>query len=162
VLEGSAIGAGECAFIANHQVEAGSAGEVFVDVGDAVERAGHAIDVLELAINIKGAELDFIADQGGFDLGEAAEAPAGGDHGLDQFDFDGSRGGELVEIGIEETLEVGGGFRGEDDGRGRERGGAGGEAVAGGVLGGAGAAFGRDGAAGLGAIGAGGGGFGLR
>ncbi|MEO8052151.1 MAG: hypothetical protein ABI833_17205, partial [Acidobacteriota bacterium] len=133
-------------------------GEALEHVGEAVAGDALALDAGEGKFDIGGAARDFVAEQGGFDIGEAAETPAGGGHGLDQLDLDGGGGGELIEIGVEETREVGGGFVGEDDGDGREGGGAGGEAVADGVLGGAGAALRSGGAMGFGAVDAGGGG----
>jgi hypothetical protein len=126
VFEGSAVGAGECAFVADQQAEALAVGEVLEDVGDAIDRVGHEFELGELVVNTLGLEFDFVAEHGGFDFGDAAQAPAGGDHGFDQLDFDGAGGGELIELGLEEALEVGAGFVGEDDGCGREGGGAGG------------------------------------
>jgi len=57
---------------------------------------------------------------------DLAEARAEQAFKLYWFDFDWAGGRELIEIGIEEALEVGAGFVGEDDGCGREGGGAGG------------------------------------
>ena len=58
----------------------------------------------------------FVGEEGGFDGGEAAEAPAGGGHGFYQFGFEEAGGGELFEVGVEEALVVGGRFGGEDGG----------------------------------------------
>ena len=110
-------------------------------------------------MDVIDAGFHFVGEEGGFDDGEAAQAPAGGGHGFDQLDFDGAGGGEFVEIGIEEELEVGDGFAGEDYGDGGESGVADGESVAKGVLRGAGAAFRSGRAVGFGAVGACGGGF---
>ena len=85
-----------------------------------------------------------------FDGPGAAEAPVGGDHFLDEADFDGVQGAEALGVGEEEFAEGFGWFLFEDDDSGKE-------AVAAGVLRGAGFAAGGFGASGLGAVGAGGG-----
>ena len=160
LFEGPGVRAADGSFIAIQEMEAGSAGEALERVGEVTFGVGFAINAGEKVGKVIDGGFHFVGEKGGFDIREAAQAPAGGGHGFDQFDFDGAGGGEFVEIGIEETLEVGGRFFGEDDGHGREGGGAGGEAVAKGVLGGAGAAFRSGGAVGFGAVGAGGGGSG--
>jgi hypothetical protein len=126
LFESSAVGAGECAFVADQQAETLAVGEVLEDVGDAIDRVGHEFVLGELVVYTLGLEQDFVAEHGSFDFGDAAQAPAGGDHGFHQLDFDGAGGGELIEIGIEQALEAGAGFFGVDDGCGREGGGAGG------------------------------------
>jgi hypothetical protein len=135
LFEGAGIGAAEGSFVAEKQVETRAVGEALEDVGEAIIGIGFAPDVLKFAVNVIEAALNFIGEEVGFDIGEAAQAPAGGGHGFDQFDFDGAGGGEFIEVGIEEALEVGGGFVVEDDGDGREGGVADGESVAKGVLG---------------------------
>jgi len=135
LFEGAGIGAAEGSFVAEKQVEARAVGETLEHVGEAIIGVGFATDAGKLAVNVIEAALDFVAEEVGFDIGEAAEAPAGGDHGFDQLDLDGAGGGELIEIGIEEALEVIGRFVVEDDGDGGEGGVADGESVAEGVLG---------------------------
>jgi len=83
---------------------------------------GLAIDIGKKVVNVIDGGFHFVGEEGGFYVGEAAQTPAGGNHGFDQFDFDGAGRGELIEIGIEEALEVGGRFVVEDDGDGREGG----------------------------------------
>jgi hypothetical protein len=92
---------------------------------------------------------DFQVKQVGFDAEEAAEAPTGDGHDIDQVGFDGGVGLELVyEIRAQE-LEVLGGFAVEKDGGGSE-------AMTAAVGGGAGFPFGRDRTVGHGSVGAGG------
>jgi len=157
LFEGLGIGAVDGSFIAIQQVEARAFGEAFEGVGEVIFDVGLAIGVGKKAVNVIDAGFHFVAEEGGFDVGEAAQAPAGGGHGFDQLDFDGAGGGEFVEIGIEEALEVGGGFVDEDDGHGREGGRSIGQAVAGRIAGGTGEALRGGGAVGFGAVGAGGG-----
>jgi hypothetical protein len=135
LFEGSGIGAAEGSFVAEKQVEACAVGEVLERVGEVIFDVGLAIDIGKKVVDVIDAGFHFVAEEGGFDVGEAAQAPAGGDHGFDQLDFDGAGGGEFIEIGIEEALEVGGRFVVENDGDGGEGGVADGESVAKGVLG---------------------------
>jgi len=123
LFEGLGIGAVDGSFIAIQQVEARAFGEAFEGIGEVIFDVGLAIGIGKKAVNVIDAGFHFVAEEGGFDVGEAAQAPAGGGHGFDQLDLDGAGGGELVEIGVEEELEVGGGFVDEDDGHGREGGG---------------------------------------
>jgi hypothetical protein len=159
LFEGLGIGAVDGSFIAIQEVEARAVGKALERAGDTIVGFGYAMDVGEKAIDVIDAGQNFVGEEGGFDVGEAAQAPAGGGHVFDQLDFDGTGGDEFVEIGVEEALEVGGRFVGEDYGDGREGGGADGESVAKGVLGGTSAAGGGRGAVGFGAVGAGGDGF---
>jgi hypothetical protein len=103
----------------------------------------------EFFVDVFGSPGQLIGEQAGFDGPDAAEAPAGDGHGLDQVHFDGAGGLELLDVGVEEELELFVGFGGEQDGLG-------GEAVAEAVAGGLGSAFRGGGAAGLGTVGAGG------
>lgn len=112
LFEGLSVGAVDGSFITIQQVEAGAFGEALECAGEAVVGFGDEIGVAEKAIDVLDAGLHFVGEEGGFDVGEAAQAPAGGGHGFDQLDFDGTGGGEFVEIGVEEALEVGGGFVG--------------------------------------------------
>ena len=134
-------------------------GETLEHVGEVILDVGFAVDIGKKVVNVIDAGFHFVGEEGGFDIGEAAQAPAGGGHGFDQLDFDGAGGGEFVEIGVEEALEVGGRFVGEDEGDGGKGGVADGarspvgstgrKSVAKGGLGGAGAAFRSGGAADL-------------
>jgi len=108
LFEGSGIGTVDGSFITVQQVEACAAGEALKRVGEVIFDSGLAIDIRKKVVNIIDGGFHFVAEEGGFDIGEAAQAPAGGDHGFNQFDFDGAGGGELIEIGIEEELEFGG------------------------------------------------------
>ena len=126
LFEGLGIGAVDGSFIAVQQVESRAVGEALERVGEVIFDVGLALDIFEKVLKVADAGFHFVGEEGGFDVGEAAQAPAGGGHGFDQLDFDGAGGGEFVEIGMEEALEVGGRFFGEDDGHGREGGGAGG------------------------------------
>lgn len=126
LFEGLGIGAVNGSFIPVQQVEAPAVGEALERVGEVIFGVGFAIDVGKKAVKVIAAGFHFVVEEGGFNVGKAAQAPAGGGHGFDQLDFDGAGGGEFVEIGIEEALEVGGRFFAEDDGHGREGGGAGG------------------------------------
>ena len=137
LFEGLGIGAVDGSFVAIQQVKARAVGEALERVGEAILVVGFATDVGigKKAFDVIDGGLHFVGEQGGFYVGEAAQAPAGGGHGFDQLDLDGAGGGEFVEIGIEEEMEVGDGFVGEDYGDGREGGIADGESVATGVLG---------------------------
>ena len=135
LFEGLGVGAVDGSFIAVQQVEAPAVGEALERVGEVIFDVGVAIDIGKKVVNVIDAGFHFVSEEGGFDVGEAAQAPAGGGHGFDQLDFDGAGGGEFVEIGIEEKMEVGDGFVGEDYGDGREGGVADGESVAEGILG---------------------------
>jgi hypothetical protein len=122
LFEGLGIGAVDGSFITIQQVEARGAGEALERVGEVIFDVGVAIDIGKKAVDVIDAGFHFVGEEGGFYDGEAAQAPAGGDHGFDQLDFNGAGGGEFVEIGIEEEMEVGDGFVGEDYGDGREGG----------------------------------------
>ena len=90
------------------------------DEGQAIAGVRLAVPLREFTVNVFGAVLDFVTEQSGLDIGESPETPAGGGHGLHQVGLDGSEGGELVEIGIEEELEVFGAFGGKHDRHGRQ------------------------------------------
>jgi len=135
LFESSGIGAADGSFIAVQQVEARAAGELPEGVGEVIFDGGLAIDIGKKVVNVIDGGFHFVGEKRGFYVGEAAQAPAGGHHGFDQLDFEGAGGGEFIEIGIAEALEVGGRFVVEDDGDGGEGGVADGESVAKGVLG---------------------------
>jgi hypothetical protein len=103
----------------------------------------------EFFLDVFGAARQLVGEQAGFDGPDAAQAPAGDGHGLDQIHLDRVGGLELLDVGVEEELKLFVGFGGEQDGLG-------GEAVAEAVAGRLGSAFRGSGAAGLGAVGAGG------
>jgi hypothetical protein len=103
----------------------------------------------ELSIDLLLAADEFHVKQVGLDGKEAAEAPTGDGHDVDQVGFDGGLGLELIHEVSPEKLKKFVGFAGDKD-RG------GGEAVTATIGGGAGFSFGGDGAARLGSIGAGG------
>src|ERR1700680_933225 len=103
LLESPVIGAIESAFVADHQ------GEGLAVIGELFEDPSAEIDVLhvtELLVDVLGAAHQFGAQQSGFDVRDAAQAPAGGDHGLDQVPLDAALGMELAGVGIEKSLEV--------------------------------------------------------
>ncbi len=52
-------------------------------------------EVGEGAVHVFGEAVHFVGEDAGFDGGNAAEAPAGGGHGLDEFGFEEAGGGEL-------------------------------------------------------------------
>lgn len=110
-------------FVAQQQVEAGFGGHVVKGPGQAVIGSGVAVEVFEGAVYVFGDAVHFVGEDAGLNGGDAAETPAGGGHGFDQFGFEEAGGGEFVQVGAEESLVVFGGLRGEDDGDGRERGG---------------------------------------
>ena len=146
MAEGSVMGSGEGAFVADDH------GDALAVVGEALEDPGEAVVVGHVgafAVHVFAAVEEVVVVHAGFDIDEAAEAPAGGGHGGDELEFDGVLGLEAVDVAVEEELVVGVEFVGEDDV-------VGGEAVAAGVLGGFGFAPGGDGASGLGSVGAGG------
>ena len=127
-------------------------------VGELAEnepKAADVVNVVELFVDFLFGKDALVVEDGGFHVGDAAEAPAGDGEGADQVAFDTADG--LVEVFVvgEEFVEAGLGFVGKG-----VEGGA--ESVLAGVLGGTGFAFGGDGSAGFGAVGAGGVGFGLR
>jgi hypothetical protein len=146
LLERPVEGTVEVALVTGEQGEALTAvGECLKDPREAI-LAGH---FGEFVVDIFGAARQLIGEQAGFDGPDAAEAPAGDGHGLDQIRLDRIGGLELLDVGVEEELELFMGFGGKHDGLG-------GEAVAKAVAGRLGSAFRGGGAAGLGAVGAGG------
>ena len=149
LLERPVEGTVEVALVTCQQREALTAvGECLKDPREAI-LAGH---FGKFVVNIFGAARQLIGDQAGFDGPDAAQAPAGDGHGLDKIHLDGVSGLELLDVGVEEELELFVGFGGEHDGLG-------GEAVAEAVARRLDSAFRSGGAAGLGAVGAGGFGF---
>jgi len=146
IAEGARVGAGEAGFHAVQDVEGGAVGEPFEGGGEGLVGSEGVIGIFFDAVDGFDKEL-------GFDAGDAVEAPLSGDHFMDEVEFDGADGAELLEVGGEEGVEVGGVFGGEDEGLGTQ-------SVLEGILGGAGAAGFGFGAAGFCAVDAGGLGFG--
>jgi hypothetical protein len=122
-------------------------GETLKGVGDTIG-GGEIFELFRDGVVTADA---FVFEDGGFDGIEAAETPAGGGHGFDEFALNRVGGLEAGEEGIEKNFEFVGGFGGEDDG-------VGGESVTEAVGGGARAAGGGAGAMGFGSVDAGGGG----
>jgi hypothetical protein len=141
-------------------VHAAEAGLVTVDepegalvIGEGLEGEGDAAGVVdEVVVPLDPFLLihHLQVEHGGFDFPEAALPPAGGDHLEDEILFDFALWGELYLIVIQERIEFFPGLIGEDEEVGR------GKAVFEGVFGGFLFTLRRFGAAGLGAIGAGG------
>ncbi|HEX6897270.1 MAG TPA: hypothetical protein VF146_18450 [Bryobacteraceae bacterium] len=110
---------------------------VFEPALDAIEeggRGGHALEALGEGLN-RGERLvvilgpvfvalldvdDGIGQELSFDQFEAIEAPPGGDHFADQVVLDGAVGTELLVVGIEQALVIGGVFARENQGLGCE------------------------------------------
>jgi hypothetical protein len=74
----------------------------------------------EFVVDIFGAAGQLIGEEAGFDGPDAAQAPAGESHGLDQIHLDRSGWAELLDVGVEEELELFVGFVGEQHGLGGE------------------------------------------
>ena len=112
LFEGAVMGAIEGAFVADQQ------GQAVALVGQLLERKGQAVNgfhvgeavLFDVGVDLVGTAEHFVVQEHGFDGADAAQAPAGDGHGLDQLHFDAGLGSELVEIGIEEGLEVFAGF----------------------------------------------------
>jgi len=163
LLEGLVVRAIESALVADQQGEGLSAvGEPLKDPGQAIVIVYIAIHLIEGLLDVPGMAQHFVGQKVGFDGTDAAQAPAGDGHGLDQLHFDAGLGIELVLVGIEEKLEVFGGLVGENYVRKRDARRLGREPVTRAVAGRPGPALRRDWAAGFGAVGAGGVAFTLR
>jgi hypothetical protein len=111
-------------------------------------QAAQVGDGVKLLVDFFLAEGEFVFEQAGFERGDAAEAPAGERHGLDQVHFDYVDRLVGVEVGLAEFGEVLFGLAGDDE--------VGGHAVLEGVAGGVLFALRSDGAAGFFAVLAGG------
>jgi len=139
-LEGAAIDQVEAGFVAMDEVEtAGIVGQGGEGGGETFGIRGGGMEVV----------FEFLIEGGGFDGPEAAQAPDGGDHFLDQRLSGEVGGGEAAEEILVEFAEGVGGLVGEEDAVGQD-------AVAEGIEAGAALALGGFGAAGAGAVGAGG------
>jgi hypothetical protein len=138
--EGAAIDEVEAGFVAMDEVEtAGIVGQGGEGGGEAFGLRGGGMEVV----------FEFLIEGGGFDGPEAAQAPDGGDHFLDQSLSGEIGGGEAAEEILVEFAESVGGLVGEEDAVGQN-------AVAEGIEAGAALALGGFGAAGAGAVSAGG------
>ena len=138
LFKGTVEGSIEVALVAGEQ------GKALTAVGERLEDPSQAIftgHLSEFVVDILGAARQLIGEQAGFDGPDAAQAPAGDGHGLDQIRLDGVGGLELLDVGVEEELELFAGFGGEHNGLS-------GEAVAEAVAGRLGSAFRGGGAAG--------------
>ncbi len=143
MFEGPFVDAGEGGLVADDEGEgAAGVGEVLKGPGESGVGSG------EVGRDVAGFFEGVVEEEVGFDGREAAEAPAGGGEGFDEFGFEGRGGGEVVEVGGDEGAVVVGGFGGKEDLFGVE-------AVLEGVLGRAGEAVGGGGAGGEGSIGSG-------
>ena len=103
LLEGPVIGASQSGFIADQQ------GEGLSVVGQPLKDPREVVIVVhpnELLVDGRLAARHFVFQNGGFDGQDAAQAPAGGGHGVDQFRLDAAVGIELMDVGIEEELVV--------------------------------------------------------
>jgi len=125
----------EAAFVAVEEAELGLSGEL----GEGGVHAG------ELAAG--GLLLHGVFEHFGFEGPGAAESPVGGGEFLDEAVLEIVDRGEALEEDVAEGLEVAGGLIADEDLLGEQ-------AVAGSVGGGAGLAFGGDGAGGAGGVGA--------
>ena len=137
LFEGAVMGAVQSAFVADQQ------GQALAMIGHLLEGKGQAVNrfhfgealLFDFGVEVFGAAQGLVVQKGGFDGGGAAEAPARGGHGMDQFDFDAGLGSELVEVSVEEGLEIFDGFGGEHHTGGRPGRGFGAQAVADAVAG---------------------------
>lgn len=127
-------------------IEGATVGEAFEGGGERLVGGERVVGVFLDVVNGFDEELSF-------DAGDAVEAPFGRDHFMDQVELDRADGAELLEVGVEEGVEVGGVLGGEDEGLRTQP-------VFEGVLRRAGAAGFGDGSAGFGAVEARGFGFG--
>ena len=116
-LERAGVGAFQAGLNAVKEVER-AGGQAFKGLGERLGGSKHLIFVA--VFDFLGATLldvgDGVGQELGFDEGEAIEAPFGGDDFVNQVGFGGAGRAKLLEVGIEETLKVGGVFRGEDQG----------------------------------------------
>ncbi len=109
---GAVVGAVERAFVAHHH------GHALAIVGEPLE--GECEAVVEgfqvgVASHFLAAVEQVVVEYAGFDVEQSAEAPAGGDHGGDEFELDGVLGLELLDVAVGEELVVLHGFAGDDD-----------------------------------------------
>jgi hypothetical protein len=109
--------------------------------------AGVGVADLEFLVDLRLLAGHFEVEEGGFDVAEAVQAPAGGDVLVEEAEFDGGGWPKLEEVGVAEGAIFVFGFVFEDDA-------ARGEAVSSGAGLRAIAAVGSDGAAREGAVGA--------
>jgi len=113
IAKGPGVGAAEPGF---HTVEDGER----VVIGEPFEGAGEGLSGRERVVGVVLFVGDGVGKELGFDEGDAVETPLGGDDFVDQVEFDGAIGLELLDVGGEEGVELGGVFGGEDEGLGSE------------------------------------------
>lgn len=80
LLEGAVVDAGEGGFVAQQEGDGGSA------VGQAAEDPGETaivVDGFEFVFEVGLGEHELVIEQVGFEIGDAAEAPAGDGDGVD-------------------------------------------------------------------------------
>ena len=149
MFEGALIGAGERGFVADDE---GDGGAGLREMAEGPREAEVLGDAAVGFMDVTFAVFEVKLEQRGFEGGDAEETPAGERHLLDGVGFDGGLRGEFGAVGVEQMIELGGRFVGEDQGFRAE-------AVLEGVARGAGFSFGRDGSSGFFSIGSGGFGF---
>jgi hypothetical protein len=115
LLEGAVERTIEVALVTGQQGEALSAISHFLKDPSQAIFAGHLI---ELIVDIFSAAHQLIGEQAGFDGPDAAQAPAGDGHGLDQIHLDIAGGLKLPDVCIEQELKLFLGFGGKHDGLG--------------------------------------------
>lgn len=76
--------------------------------------------VRELFSDIVFAAHHFVVQKPRLDGADAVQAPAGGGHGYHQIAFNAARGLKVIDVGVEQTLVILGGFGREHDGLGAE------------------------------------------
>jgi len=83
--EGARVGSGVAGFHAMENVEGAAVGEAF-------ERFGERLVGRERVVGVFLDVVDGFGEELGFDAGDAVEAPFGGNHLVDEVEFDGSDG----------------------------------------------------------------------
>ena len=78
---------------------------VGIGVGQPGEGGGEGLDGAERVVRVVVGVFDVLDVELGLDESEALKTPFGGDHFVDQVDFGGAVGLELIEVGDEELLE---------------------------------------------------------
>ena len=149
LAEGSVEGAVERAFIAQQQFE-----RLVTPLEDVSETLVIVLSSPDVAVRSIGVG-QFVGQQVGLNVGDAAQTPARDGHAFDQIHLDWIGGLEPLDVGRQQGLVIFGGLRGQHDGFA-------GEAVAQAVGSGLGLACRRGGALRFGSVGFGGCGFGCR
>ena len=144
-FEGAGIGAFQAGFVAGEEWQRPG----FCEGGIGVAERAMRVVVGVLFVQFLRLHEYLVLDKIGFDGPEASLAPFGGDHFLDEIEFDEADGLELLDVGVEHFLKLLSGFFRDDDTFGVE-------AVSDGVPGGDLAAGFGFGSVGFSAVGAGG------